>query len=134
MSGWKSTKDGKHFRTRNKPGINSNYSDHSNNSGTQPSSLHQPIPIPSKSSDWCNYRVTTRKAIEAIIAREASRNHKDAYRVIAEIEAEIYRVVENEVEKEVEKVREGMAADIAAKLSKIRASGRDIKAVMEAFN
>ena len=76
----------------------------------------------------------TRKEIEEIMTREAARNIKDTERVIGEIEAEISRVVEIEVEKEVEKVREGMAADIAAKLSKIRASGRDIKAVMEAFN
>ena len=40
MSGWKSTKDGKHFKTRTKPGINSN-GNHSSHSGTQPSSLHQ---------------------------------------------------------------------------------------------
>ena len=44
MSGWKSTKDGKHFRTKSKPGISSDNSNNSSNHiGTQPSSLHQPI-------------------------------------------------------------------------------------------
>ena len=42
MSGWKSTKDGKHFLATRRPGIYSDhpsYFDHSN-SGSQPSSLH----------------------------------------------------------------------------------------------
>ena len=44
MSGWKSTKDGKHFRTRNNPGINSSSPDsaYSKNYGTQPSSISNP--------------------------------------------------------------------------------------------
>ena len=47
MSGWKSTKDGKHFRTRDKPGINSGSNSHHNNSGTQSSSVIQnPNPLP----------------------------------------------------------------------------------------
>ena len=39
MSGWKSTKSGKHFRTGTKPGISSGSNNHSNNSGSQPSSV-----------------------------------------------------------------------------------------------
>ena len=39
MSGWKSTKDGKHFKTRDKPGLNSN-GNHSSHSGSQSSSMH----------------------------------------------------------------------------------------------
>ena len=39
MTGWKSTKDGKHFKTGTKPGINSNHNNHSNNSGSQSSSI-----------------------------------------------------------------------------------------------
>ena len=58
MSGWKSTKDGRHFQTGAKPGISS---DHSSNSGTQPSSLHQPIHRPSKLSDQLATKVIQEK-------------------------------------------------------------------------
>ena len=40
MTGWRSTKDGRHFQTRTKPGVNSN-DNHSNHSGSQSSSMHQ---------------------------------------------------------------------------------------------
>ena len=46
MSGWKSTKDGKHFQTGHKPGINSSHSNHSSNSGSQSSSMNQPTHRP----------------------------------------------------------------------------------------
>ena len=39
MSGWKSTKDGKHFKTKSKPGINSDTNNNSHHSGSQPSSM-----------------------------------------------------------------------------------------------
>ena len=43
MSGWRSTKSGKHFRVGKGPGINSNTSNHSsNNSCTQSSSVNPP--------------------------------------------------------------------------------------------
>ena len=38
MSGWRTTKDGKHFKLGSKPGINSNHNNHSH-SGSQPSSM-----------------------------------------------------------------------------------------------
>ena len=50
MTGWRSTKDGRHFRTKSKPGLNSN-GNHSSNLGSQPSSMHQSnhkSPEPSK--------------------------------------------------------------------------------------
>ena len=43
MSGWRSTKSGKHFRTGTKPGISSGSNNHSNNSGSQPSSVRPGI-------------------------------------------------------------------------------------------
>ena len=49
MSGWRSTKDGRHFRTGHKPGISSDNNNNSpNHSGTQPSSIPSPTQIMDK--------------------------------------------------------------------------------------
>ena len=44
MSGWKSTKDGKHFKTKSKPGINSNDNNKKNNNNSSTNSGTQPSP------------------------------------------------------------------------------------------
>ena len=80
MSGWRSTKDGRHFQTGRKPGLRSDNNTTSSNSGSQSSSMHQPThKTPSGPPEL--FSKTQRNIAAVHKQEEADRNLAEAKRI-----------------------------------------------------